>query len=233
MTVRDILKSIARRWYVFLLTMAAVMAAAAAMYVDGGSFSTRTTVVFTSPDAQNVLGDTTSSDSGVIAFAGAVATELNNGIAVQTYSSADAPYYGAGVREGVMVSLRNTGNQWVTSYPSAMIDVQIVGRTREWVEARQQQILDDIFAVTTAQQSSIVTSAADRITAEVEPLSMQIVEVGSTRTTQLLAGGSMLLVVLLAGGSLCVLVDRWALRMRRTRAVHRGRPSVAVGEFSV
>ncbi|UUT34493.1 hypothetical protein [Microbacterium elymi] len=197
-----------------------VAAIGVTFYRGGGSFYTKTTITFTLPTRSTLIPGSGTDDSSVIAFASAVATEINRGKPVPTYSSADAPYYGAGVRQGVMVSLRNAGNQWMASFPTATIDIQIVGATRDWVAGMQQSILDNILGVARAQQSASLTAPSDRITASVEPLTTQIIEISSSRSTQLLAAAALALAGLIAGGWAAIAVDR---AVRRPRIGHRGR----------
>jgi hypothetical protein len=188
-------------------------AVTAAFYRDGGSYYTHPTVTFTLPERPTLLPDSGTNDKSVIAFASTVATQLNEGKPVATYSSADAPYYGAGVREGVMVSLRNDGNQWMSSFPTATIDIQIVGRTREWVADRQKAVLDEIMEVTRGQQS--VADVAEQITATVAPLSTEIGKVSSSRSTQILAVAAMMVAGLIVACPAAVAVDRLARRRRQ------------------
>ncbi|WP_404435867.1 hypothetical protein LG322_12095 [Microbacterium aerolatum] len=225
--MRDALAAIGRRWYV-LLAVLLVFAALTVMFQrDGGSFSTRTTVTFTLPSRSTLLPESGLTDLSIISFAGAVATSINAGKPVQTFSSSDAPYYGAGVREGIMVSLRNTGSQWISSFPSATIDIQIVGRTREWVAERQQYLLDEIMAVTDAQQSATLTPVSDRITATIEPLSTEIHQVSPSRTDLIMATGAMALAALIAGCSAAAVTDRI---VRRERHPVRKRGTTRRGE---
>ncbi|MFH8251579.1 hypothetical protein ACH3VR_14515 [Microbacterium sp. B2969] len=219
MTALEVLAAVGRRWYILLVVVLAAAALGFSMYRDSGSYFTRTSVTFTLPARSTLLPDSGNNDSSVIAFAGAIATTVNLGQPVVTYSSADAPYYGAGVREGVAVSLLNTGNQWTASFPSAMIDVQIVGRTSEWVTMRQQELLAEILQLTEAEQTA--ARPGDRITAQVEPLSTQVQQIAPSRTTQLVAFGALGLAALIAGTWLSVAVDRMVRRGRKARARQR------------
>lgn len=222
MTVRDIVNASFRRWYVLLLVLALAASLSATFYRDSGTFTTRTAVTFTLPARTTLMADNGSDNTSVIAFAGAVATEINRGKPAPTYSSVDAPYYGAGVREGILVSLRNEGSQWVASYPSATIEIQIVGRTREWVKAQQQELLTRIANVTIALQGSAVPSAVDLITSTVEPTSTQIDEILPTRTAETLAFAAMALAGFILGIWSAVAVD---LRIVRRSASRRQRAS--------
>lgn len=223
-TVRGVLSAMGRRWYVVLAVILAFAALTYAFQRDGGSFYTHTTITFTLPQRPTLLPNSGMNDLSVIAFASAVATSINEGKPVATYSSAGAPYYGAGVREGVMVSLRNDGNQWMHSFPNATIDVQIVGRTRESVADRQAAILHDIISVTQGQQAATTTPESDRISAVVAPMSTEIWPISASRSSQLLAAGAMALAALLVAATSAVTLDRLVRRRGRRTEPHAATP---------
>ena len=215
MTLRAFLRVVLRRWCVILVVMMASGALTMTMQRDGGSFVSSSTVTFTLPTRSVLDIDNGSTDRSVIAFAGAVATEINDGRAARTYSSAGAPTFGAGVREGVMVSLRNDGNQWISSFPSATIDIQIVGRTAEWVRARQQAILAEVLDVTRQQQARLNAGPGARIEATVGPLSTEISNIRPGRSSTYAAWAAMGLAGTIAGVSIAIVIDR--LRPYRRR----------------
>ncbi|MBG6056126.1 hypothetical protein IWX81_002558 [Salinibacterium sp. CAN_S4] len=225
MTVRDIAHASFRRWYVLVLVLAAMAFLALTLYRDGGTFTTRTAVTFTLPATTTLMANNGSNDSSVIAFAGAIASEINRGKPVANYSSADAPYYGAGVREGVLVSLRNEGNQWMAIFPSATIEIQIVGPTREWVEARQQQLLSQIAEVAGAQQSLAVPSSENRITGTVEPTSTRIDEIVPSRSSEIFAFGALALAASILGIGAAVALDLVIRRYSAAGRRERSQPS--------
>lgn len=223
MTVRDILSAVGRRWYVFVAVMLVFVAMAYLMDRDGGGYYSSTTITFTLPQRPTLLPDSGTNDLSVIAFASAVATSVNEGKPVSTYSSAQAPYFGAGVREGVSVSLRNDGSQWITSFPNATLDIQIVGRTAAWVQERQTAIVNDIMSVTQGQQAATTTPEADRITAVVAPLSTEIMQISASRSAQMLALAAVALAGTIVATTVASAVDT---RLARRR-IQRARPSGA------
>lgn len=217
MTFRDVVGALGRRWYVVAAVLVLAALAGVLMLRDGGVYSTKTVVSFTLPAASTLEPDNGTNDTSVIAFAGAVATDINKGEPTPSYSSGDAPFYGAGVRQGVLVSLRDDGSQWAPSYGSAIIDIQIVGRTQDWVAQQQSDILAQIDALVDAQLGA-QAAADERITAHVEPLTTRIDHITSSRSTQIAAFGALATAALLAGGWGAVTVDRWARRPRRQTA---------------
>jgi len=211
-TVRDVVSAFGRRWYVLIAILLCFCGIAALLARDGGSFSTRTVVTFTLPARTTLDPESGVSDASVIAFAGAIATEINLGRPSPQYSDSSAPYYGAGVRQGVIVGLRNAGNQWRSSYPFATIEVQIVGRTYEWVQQMQHDVLEKIEEVASVQQS--VLSPKDRIVVTVEPLTTNIEQIEPSRTSQFAAFGAIFFAALIAGGWGAVGLDHALMRRR-------------------
>jgi len=220
-TVRNVLSAMLRRWYIPLgvLLIAAVLLAA--FVRDGGTYTTRTVVSFTYGTKPVFSYGSGANDANVIAFAGAIASEINDGKPVERYSDDSAPYFGAGVREGVLVGLTAAGNQWATSYPRADIEMQIVGRTREWVEARQSELVDKVLATAEARQSD---SATDRVNATVIPLTLDIHHVTAGRTGLAAAVIAMLLSAVVVGAWGAVFID--GILQRRTTRPHIKRTSV-------
>ncbi|MCT9002631.1 hypothetical protein [Microbacterium memoriense] len=217
MTLRDFFQLLRRRWYVFAGVLALIIVATVLMARDGGSYTTRTTVIFTLP-AANVLTPESGADSeSVITFAGVVAAQINEGLEASRYSKSDAPFYGAGVREGVLVGLRDEGNQWATRYSEAILDVQIVGRTYEWVAIKQRSILAEIEQIVASEQSGGVADG-ERIVAHTGPLTLRIEYISASRSAQVMAAAAMLVAAGLVGSWLAVSIDRRAQRRRARRA---------------
>jgi hypothetical protein len=216
MTVGELLGAMRRRWYVMLAVAAVAAIAVVYLAQDGGIYSTRTVVTLRYAQAAVVAPDNGMGVDGVITFAGTIAAQINGGRPVPRYASSDAPYYGAGIRQGEVVGLRDEGNQWAPQYTSAMIEIQVVGRTEDWVEERQSSLLSEIDAIVAARQLEVVDKR-ERIVAEVEPLSTGIEHIVSGRSAFAAAVGAMGVVVLIVGGLLATMVDRW----RGGRARHR------------
>ncbi|MFS0866263.1 hypothetical protein AB3M83_02880 [Microbacterium sp. 179-B 1A2 NHS] len=205
MTAYDLLRVLGRRWYVLALVVGLTVAAGWSFARDGGLHFTRTVIAFTAADS-GPWEEAGSSDRGVILFASAIAAEVNGGMAPIAYSSADAPYYGAGIREGVRVSLPDTGGQWEVAYKNATIAIDVVSPDPDWVADRQQEMVAAVRSAADTRQTGI--PAQNRIAVEVEPLSVTIEHVSPSRTAQLLAITALGACALLCGGWLAVTWDR-------------------------
>lgn len=188
MTIYQLLGVLLRRWYVVLLVLTLTAALGWTFARDGGLSVTRTLVTFDAPDA-GPWEEGGSADSGIIVFASAVATEVNGGVAAIAYSSADAPFYGAGIREGVRVAVPDTGGQWGVVYNRAAIAIDVVSSDPAWVAERQRAAVAAVVGAARERQSGI--PHRNRIIVAVEPLSETIDHVGPSRTAQVLAGGAL------------------------------------------
>ncbi|MDN6442230.1 MAG: hypothetical protein L0K30_09525, partial [Acidipropionibacterium jensenii] len=122
--------------------------------------------------------------------------------------SNDAPLYGVGIRQGLLVAIPNTGGQWSAMFSRADIEIQIVGRTREWVERTQRETIQKVFEVSRQRQGAAYTDPQKYITPTVMPLTGGIQQVTVGRPAQMMALVALMAAALLAGGWGAVIVDR-------------------------
>ena len=212
MTIRELIVVVWRRWYVVLATL--LIAAAVTVWFEssGGMYSTRTVVRFVLADYATLLPDNGSQDEDIIGFASLVAAEINDGRPAGGYARADAPFYGAGVRQGIMVGLPNTGGQWQASYSQADIEIQIVGQTRSWVEEHQRELTRAVQTRADELQDEVAAAQDVRITTSIAPLTTRIEYVTPTRSSRFAAYAAMAAAATLVAGWLAVAVDRTARR---------------------
>jgi len=224
-TLRAVLSAIGRRWYFALATLLVTALAFALFARDGGTYTTKTVVTFLVPATSSLSPDNGSGDSSVIAFARSVAAAVNTGKNPISYSTDDAPYYGAGLRQGVLVVVPNDGNQWFQSFTRAEIDIEIVGRTQKWVKQQQTTYVDAILQAATDQQNLLVSQPGTHITASVVPLTLDIGKVAPTRSALAAAAGALLIGALLVAAWGSVALDRRLVRRRSARPVPGRRSS--------
>lgn len=214
MTLRDVVQAVLRRWYIVVVLVGIGVAGAFALHSDGGSYATRTSIVFTLPGQAALLPGSGATDDRVIAFAANVAQEINGGRPAESYATADAPAYGAGVREGVWVGLPNHGGQWVDSFGLAQIEIQIVARTEAAVYDKQQELLLRVEQLAVGQQREAGVSDAELITTSVVPLTARIDHVTPSRSATVIAFGAIGAAAAIVGVWLAVLLDRRIPRFR-------------------
>lgn len=216
MTVRHLGSVMLRRWYVVVVALVVAGAGGFLLERGGGVYTSETVVSFTLPNKTTLSLDSGFNDSSVIAFAGIVARGVNNGVSPKRYSTDDAPYYGAGIREGVLVSVPNAGNQWVTSYLRAEIVLKIVGRSQGWVARKQSALLAKVTQISEAQQVAVTSSGA-RIQAVPIPLTRKISYIVPSLGSVIAAYIALFVAALIVGGSGALLLDR-RLRARGERS---------------
>jgi hypothetical protein len=226
-TVRDVLEAMLRRWYVVVAVVLAVAALGLFFARDDGLYFTRTVVTFSTPGEDSPFEEGGSSEAGIIAFAASIATELNDGVEPLRYASADAPFYGAGIRQGVIVGIPSTGGQWAVDYRRAAIELQIVSPDREWVAERQAALLAQVQAITETQQDAVGTGDGF-VTTAIDPLALRIDHITPTRTTRMLAWGALAVVAVLVSGWAALRGDAAAAKRRR-HAVARRPDAVSPG----
>ena len=214
MTVREVLAAMLRRWYIPLGVLACTVLVTVMLARDGGGYSTTTVVTFMRPTTTSLSPDNGTDDDSVVAYAGAVVNAINNGRPPAPYSMSDAPYYGAGVREGIRVDLADTGNQWVSTFSRSDVEIQIVGRSLDRVQAQQAQMVDLVLSFADAEQAVLMLPESDRITASVAPLTTEIEHVSSSPGSQLAAAAAMLVVAVILGAWGSVTADRLLTRRR-------------------
>jgi hypothetical protein len=218
LTFRGVLLAIRRRWYVVIVTLLVAAVAWGALYRDGGTYTTKTIVAFLVPATTTLSPDNGSNDDSVIAFARSVAAQVNVGRNPVSYSMDTVPYYGAGLRQAVLVDVPNAGNQWYDSFNRAEIDIQIVGRTEQWVKTQQTMFVNKVRAVSEAQQAGLVSDHKLDITTSVVPITQDITYVGPTRSAQIMALTALFFAAVLVGGWAAVTLDR---RISRKRSAPR------------
>ena len=206
MSLYDVAGCMLRRWYVTLILILLAVGGWVMMSRDSGIFTTNTVMVFTRHSEAALLPDSGLLDENLIAFAGLVANEMNAGRPAPRYAYRDAPLYGAGVREGMIVGLPDSGGQWTTSFTQATIEIQIVGRTESDVRERQTAAIEKVFDINESQQ--VTAPVERRVSVVVMPLTTEIDEITPTRSGRIAAAGSLSLAVLLLAGGTSVLLDR-------------------------
>ena len=214
MNIREIMSAMLRRWYVLLALLACAGLLLSMLAQDGGIYSTRTVISFTLPATTVLSPDNGTTNASVIAFAAAVVQETNEGRPPARYSMDDAPYYGAGIREGVVVALANEGNQWASNSNKAEVQIQIVGRTLDWVEIRQERLVSEVLRIAESRQADLSIPATSRIQASVVPLTTEIEYVAASRRGQLAAGAAMASAAVIVGAWGSVTLDRLLSRRR-------------------
>ena len=228
MTFGQVVSAMLRRWYVPLVVLMAASALTTQLMKSGGLYSTRTVVMFVHI-GQNEFAfgpDNGTENDNIIAFAGAVANDVNNGRPVFRYAHDDAPLYGAGISQGVFLGLRDDNGQWGTSFPRAEIEIEIVGPTHEYVASMQQELLLRVSTRARELQGPAYDDPTSRVLTQVEPLTLTIDHVSASGSQRVMAVASMLAAAMIVGSWGAVRLDahlrgRSARRKRKMERTDR------------
>lgn len=217
MTTATVLDILRHRFYVFLVAVGLTLAAAVTALTWPGVYSTRCDVVLVPPRVPKEIDDTTlvSPSESLIALAGLVERTITHGHDT-TATSQEVDLLGTGVRDGVLISLPNSGGQWDYNFTAPMLSVQVAGPDPELVQRRREQAVARIQdAVRDIQTDSGVTAQARMVTTQVVPEAPPVVY-RKGHGSRAAAG------ILLIGGWLSVLLtvatDRALVARSRTRA---------------
>jgi hypothetical protein len=228
-TFGQVVTAVLRRWYVPLVVLVAAAAITTQLVKSGGLYSTRTVVMLVNSrplpvypprppgSPQVAIGpDNGSENDNIIAFAGAVANDVNNGRPVVRYAQDDAPLYGAGISQGVFVGLPDDGGQWMTSFTRAELEIEIVGPTHDYVASMQQELLLKVSTRVRELQGPAYDNPDSRILTQVVSPSLEIDHVSASGSQLVMAVASMLTAALIVGSWGTVRLDA-LLRGRSAR----------------
>ncbi|WP_461476556.1 hypothetical protein [Microbacterium sp. HJ5] len=191
------------------------------MLQDGGIYTTRTVVDFRWPGTARLDPLNGFADESVIAFAGLVAQKVNIGHEPDRYATDEAPLYGAGKREAEFVEVAFVGSQFASAYPDAAIEVHVIGRARESVEARQKALVDDVLQTAIRLQEEADAVPSHLITQEVRPLSTRIDYISPSWVSKISAFAAMAAAGAITGVGVALLWEKASLRLHRSN--RRGR----------
>jgi len=215
MTAADVLAAARRRWYVLVAGVLAVAMLCFEAQHSEGVFWTQVDVVFLVPQSAHNPNSLEVTSQSLISTAGVVALRVNDGKAASALSSSSVSLVGEGIREGHSVRLPNAGGQWADNYTRPVLDVQVVGSSRDEVHAQLDVLLGQIQSTLDELQISGGADEFNRITTQYAPSSPVIFFIATQ------AKRAMVAIVLL--GSLVtlaaiVVVDRLLSRRQGRRA---------------
>jgi len=141
MTVWELVRAFVRRWPIVLVGALVTAGAGLAALNDDGVYFTRTEILFLAPTSPLYPNALRTQSEDIIIAAGAVARRISGPQAETKFASPDVTLVGLGVREGWWLRLPDTGGQWASNFATQRLFLDIVGPTREGVEAEQAKIL--------------------------------------------------------------------------------------------
>ena len=208
MTAGEVLAAVKLRWYAPLVALVCGAGLVVLFFLNSGVYATQTVVQFIHLEpSQGAISPNSDIENGnFIAFAGAVASDVNNGRPVLNYARETAPLYGAGLRDGVRVSIPDSGGQWMQSFNRAEIVIQIVGTTEEAVATRQRELLEKVEDSSRSLQGPAYNNRQS-IRTSVVPLTTTIEHVTPSRVQQLVAVVALVAAAMVVGCWAAVRLD--------------------------
>jgi len=201
------LRILLRRWYVAGAVMLLAAAFLAVSLRSAGVYATDARLEFLPPGGLQVTAQQDGDLSPVTSFAASIVTQFDDGRVLEPFATTSAPLYGVGVRQGVQVALENSGNQWVDSFSTPLVEIQVVGPTAQWVGATTQQIVAQLTAMSDEAQAADGVPADARITAELQPLTGTVEQIMPGTRDKLTAAAAILAAGFIVGTALAVWTD--------------------------
>lgn len=205
MTLNELLRVCARRWYVMGGILALAVAGAIWSTSADAVYWSRTSVIMLLPASDTGLNALTVTSGSLINFAASVEREINGNASPPRVSSQSATLYGAGVRQGHAVSMLSTGGQWETSFQDPALSVEVVGASEREVRAEMAAVIQNINAIVTQQQEDALVPRAAFIETLTSPQGAAVTRIAGNN---LRAIPAILLLGFGVGGVVTVLVDR-------------------------
>ncbi|WP_298459532.1 hypothetical protein [uncultured Cellulomonas sp.] len=208
MSLDELIRTAARRWYVVLPALALALLWSGALLRPQPTYHAQMDLVMVLPGAAATDGISDARRESLVAFAGVVEREMNDGAPVTRLSSASASLFGAGVRQGSSVSVPNVGGQWTNSFTRPVLSVEAVDSTPEQVTARLAVAEARVETLVESLQAEQGAAPADRIQVVRVPQEPPVSYVGATKSGLVRAGLALGLLSVGAALLLAVTVDR-------------------------
>ncbi|GAA4167209.1 hypothetical protein [Gryllotalpicola koreensis] len=227
MTIIMALRIMLRRWYVVLAVFAMAGTCLYWQVKHAGVYASYAVVTLLPSNGRFVATDPYGDPTPYTTFASALVQQFNEGRTQEPLSTTTAPLYGVGVRQGIQVSLANSGNQWVNQFDQPSIIVQVVGPTKAWVDANTRSVVGDLISLSDRMQAQSGIVPAQRMVAQQQPLTGLAAHVAPGRKTELIAVGAFGAAALIVASALAVWTDALASALMQRRA-RRGRELAVV-----
>jgi hypothetical protein len=208
-----------RAWYVVVLGLGVTALSAFWVWNLPGVYYGRVDVIFLRPVTQIVPNGLSVNSQSVIATAGVVQREVSGGRPDSRVTSDQVTIVGQGIKEGVSVSLPNSGGQWANNFDRAVLIVQVADKTPQGAQERLRSTIAQINETLQRRQSEAEVQPDLFIRTKLSPQTPQVYyETGNSKRAVM---ATLLLGAALTWGAL-VLVESRRLAQRLGR-VHRCR----------
>lgn len=216
MTLSQLVRALARRWYVLLLGAILTAAAATVAVHATGVYTARTAITLSAPADWRVAGNAfTDSAASLVGFAKLVEQSLPSVQTGQLFSAADTPLYGSGIRDGAVVYVPTYGGQWAPNYNRPTLFIDVVAPRAADVDRRVRALTEEIALTMDRLQDEQGVADDQRVQWSASPTAPGVTYIGPNRMRALSGIGALGL-----GASIvtALAVDT-ALRRRAARRV--------------
>jgi len=174
MTVWGLLGACRRAWLLVVIGLALTAGVVFAVARDPGVYWAQTNVTFLQPPSTRYPNPLSAGSGSLIATAGLVEREVNNGTAAMATVSASITLVDEGVLDGTMIQLPNSGGQWAYNFARPVLDVQAVASTPNTVRQRMAKLQSSIQTTLDRLQDEAGVDTFDRITLQPSPIEINI-----------------------------------------------------------
>lgn len=215
MPILELVRIALRRWYVIGIGAVCAVALAVLLGRAPGVYWAQSDVLFLANPAVTGGNPLENQTDSVINFASVVQESIGHGTAQVKLSSPSATLHGAGVRQGYVARLADSGGQWESSFNRAVIKVEVVDSSPQKVRAVLGKVLTNISQETAALQTGSGISQRSLITVETGAKDVSVGYMGSTGGSRLRGLAAVGLVGFGVTCAAAALLDRALDRRRR------------------
>lgn len=179
-----VVRLVIKRWYLFL---AGFLVAAVGIHLASNAqriYTAELDVTFDPPDKVIYNEDWVDYTETLIAYSEVVDAAFAEVRESITLSSPQATLYGNGVREGISVDLKTTGNQWVEQLDRPVITIKVSSSDQAFTVSTTTDLAQQIASLSDQLQADAGVPADERITAEWSDQEFALGTFGSSRFSQ-------------------------------------------------
>ena len=218
MTTAQLLRVLARRWYVFVAGLCCTWAAFALLAQSGTVYAAQADYVFVEPGLPGESRSLTGAQpQTLIDFTAIVERKVLAGTKPAKLASPSASLFGTGIREGTSIGMLDSGGQWVPAFSRPVLSVQVAAPSPAEVQDGMDAALAEVRRVSTALQLETGAQPDSFITVERSPEDLIITSFGKTRMGEAKAFAALTAAGLgLSCGAALAVDTAAARRVRRT-----------------
>jgi hypothetical protein len=143
-TFWELVRALVRYWPIVLVGALCTVGVGTAAISRDGVYFTRTSIAFLAPSNVGYSNAIRTVRDDVIETAGIVAKRVTGPGKVSKFAAPEVTLVGLGVRDGWSLRLPDTGGQWATNFATQALTLDVVGPTREQVEAQRAEVIQRV-----------------------------------------------------------------------------------------